>query len=124
MTDQTNLERIQAAGAQLVLHINYGNGYGYIYKCTAEPRISLHIGGPKGRKSKRERYRYFRVGDDEFKTLEEAVLAVEKIDRLAAQDAEWEAAEIAAVVKARRPKLAAIDLGGDGGEAQLKDSAG
>lgn len=90
----SRLEEIQAAGATLAMHLNYGNGYGYVYRCIGEPRILLKIGGPKGRNSKFERYRYFVVEgvDQEFLTLEEAVAAVEKIDQAKANDIEWEQA--------------------------------
>lgn len=100
------LEEIRAAGAQLVMHINFGDGYGYVYSCIAEPRIGVSTGGPKGRKSKRKYYRHFNVVgvDSEFTTLEEAVLAVQKLDQAKANDAEWEAA-----APPRRAKPAAIE---------------
>lgn len=90
----SRLEDIQKGGATLVMHLNYGNGYGYVYRCIAEPRITLGYGGPKGRKSKFERYRRFLVEgiEDEFSTLEEAVEAVEKLDRTNKDELEWDKA--------------------------------
>lgn len=99
----TRLEEIRNGGATLALHINFGDGYGYAYRCIRERRIILKHGGPKGRKSKREHYRFFVVEgvEGEFATLEEAVLAVERLDQGVRDDAEWSAA----APKRKRPPL-------------------
>lgn len=106
------LEEIRKAGAKIAMHLNFGDGYAYVYTCIGEPRISISTGGPKkGRKSKRKYYRLFQVVgvDSEFTTLEEAVLAVQKLDQAKAIDAEWEAA-----APPKRSKPAAIEGYGDG----------
>lgn len=103
-THVSRLEEIQAAGATLSMHLNFGDGYGYVYRCVAEPRLTVHIQGPKGRKSKRQRSRVYRVQgiEDDFLTLEEAIAAVEKIDQGARDEQEWNAA---APRKPRPPPL-------------------
>lgn len=92
--DVSRLEEVRAAGATMKMHINYGDGYGYVYRCIGEPRISLSYGGPKGRKSKRKPWRVFLVEgvEEEFLTLEEAVAAVEALDQKAKDDVAWDAA--------------------------------
>lgn len=99
----SRLDDIRAGGTTLVLHVNYGNGYGYIHRSIVEPRIAVGHGGPKGRNSKFEAYRKYVVDgcDTVFKTLEEAVLECERQDR-AKDDAEWNAA---APKKKRPPAL-------------------
>lgn len=91
----SRLEEIQKGGATMVMHLNYGNGYGYVYRSIVEPRITIGMGGPKGRKSKFERYKRFAVDgvDGSFHTLDEAIAATEKLDRDKERDAEWDAAK-------------------------------
>lgn len=100
----TRLEEIGKGATTLVLHINYGNGYGYVRRSVVEPRLTVASGGPKGRKSKFEAYRRYAVDGIEgvFATLEEAVLAIERLDQQKQRDAEWDAA------KPKRPKPAAL----------------
>lgn len=90
----SRLEEIRAAGARLLMHLNFGDGYGYVRECIAEPRITLSSGGPKGRKSKKKAYMFFGVqgSDQQFLTLEEAVAAVEALDQKAKDDVAWNAA--------------------------------
>ncbi len=97
-----SLQEIYAAGATFTMHINYGDGYGYVYRCVAEPRCTMHIEGPKNRKSKRKKSQVFKIDDGrEFLTLEEAHVALQAADVRMAQDAEWDKA-------APRPKPAYI----------------
>lgn len=87
------LEEVQNGGAALAMHLHYNDGHGYVYRAVLEPRITVHKFSPK-RKSKKPFSRVFMVQgiETEFLTFEEAWLAVDKIDRTAQQDAEWERA--------------------------------
>lgn len=87
-------EELKSGRATLITHINFGDGYGYIYRSVVEPRLTIHVSGPKGRKSKRLRSTIYAIaGDDrDFTTLEEAFLELQKLDKAMADESEWDAA--------------------------------